>query len=487
MNRAIAAHQVLTPAAFTAAYGPTAAEAQQVVTYLQSQGFSGVGVSTNRLLVTATGTAGQAASAFDTVLDGFTLAGRAVFANTAPAMVPATLSGVVGSVLGLNDVGTMTTQVATPTKAAAPAAVNPASTCTIPGLPYLCDYNPQGFAQAYDATSAPTGSKTAVAIFTDGDVSGVISDLRQEEAANGLAQVPVSVVDTGPASTDTSGADEYDMDTQYSTGLAGAVSDLYLYNAPSLDDSDTTTAFNDFASQDVAKAGSASFGECEYQADLDGSLAADDEAFAEAALQGQSVFASAGDTGGFCPAPVAENGVPAGVPDVNYPAASPYVVSVGGTSLLTTSTGAYESEIAWLSGGGGVSLFEKGLSWQTGLTSTLSSVCGLATLSCGRTVPDIAMDADPNTGANVYVAGTPETVGGTSLASPLALGAWARVESAAGNGLGFAAPLLYGQAGTTSLHDITLGDTVPYPATPGYDLATGNGSIDVAQLAAALG
>jgi pseudomonalisin len=55
---------------------------------------------------------------------------------------------------------------------------------------------------------------------------------------------------------------------------------------------------------------------------------ADDESFAEAAVQGQTVFASAGDTGGFCTvAPT--NGVPAGIPDVEYPAASPYVVSVG--------------------------------------------------------------------------------------------------------------------------------------------------------------
>ena len=89
------------------------------------------------------------------------------------------------------------------------------------------------------------------------------------------------------------------------------------------------------------------------------------------------------------------------------------------------------------------------------------------------------MDADPNTGANVYVDGTPETVGGTSLSSPLALGVWDRIESDHSESVPFASPLLYAENGTSAFHDITLGDTGPYPAAPGYDLATGIGSFDV--------
>jgi len=100
----------------------------------------------------------------------------------------------------------------------------------------------------------------------------------------------------------------------------------------------------------------------------------------------------------------------------------------------------------------------------------------------GKTVPDVAMDADPDSGANVYVDGTPEGVGGTSLSSPLTLGVWARLESAHSNGLGFAGPLLYAQSGSAGFHDIILGDTGPYPATPGYDLATGLGTFDVSAM-----
>ncbi len=472
LQQDIASGTVLTPDQFDSQFAPTAADAAQVVSYLQQQGFGQVSVSANNVLVTADGTAGQAQTAFNTALHSFSLGGRSVFANVTPVQVPASLGGIVGSVLGLNDLATMTTPYR--------SATNPPVSCVLPGVGYPCTYNPQGFWKAYDATGTTTGKATPIAIFAEGDLTQVIKDLRQEEAANGLPQVPVSVVPTGPASPDTSGADEWDLDTQYSTGMAGTVSHLYVYDATSLTDSDIAREFNAFVTADQARAGSASFGECEYQAYLDGSMLADDEAFAQAAVQGQTVFASAGDTGGFCPV-APNNGVPAGVPDVNYPASSPYVVSVGGTTLVTNSDGSYNQEVAWLAGGGGVSLFESSPSWQAGDGSSYSNLTTACMVQgCGRTVPDVANDADPNSGANVYIAGTPTAVGGTSLASPLTLGEWARMQTASGNKLGFASPRLYKALGSPAFHDITLGDTGPYPATPGYDLATGIGTFDVA-------
>jgi pseudomonalisin len=469
LKQDIASGKVLSVAAFKSQFAPTAAQVSAVQTYLTSQGLTLSGVTPNNVLVSATGSASAVEQAFHTALENVTSKGATGFANTTAASVPASLSSTVVSVLGLNNVFHMTA----PDLQTKPA-VNQPSTCTIQGV--VCSYNPQGYQAAYDATGTPTGSATTEAIFTEGDVSGVVNDLRTEETANGLPEVPVTVDDTGPASTDTSGADEFDLDTQYSTGMAQDVKSLILYNAPSLDDSDLAMAFSAFASQDTAKAGSASFGGCEFESELDGSLTADDELFEEAAAQGQTVFASAGDTGGFCSVGT-PNGVPAGAPDVEYPASSPSVVGVGGTTLLTNSDGSYDTELAWVAGGGGPSLFEPAPSWQAGdgIVGTLAGLVGR------RTLPDVAMAADPNTGANVYVDGTPETVGGTSLASPLALGVWDRLESAHANGLGFASPLLYGAQGTAAFHDVELGDTGPYPATPGYDLATGLGTFDVAQ------
>ncbi|MCU4182803.1 S53 family peptidase [Acidiferrimicrobium sp. IK] len=477
----IARGTILTSDQFDQQFAPTAGEVSQVEGYLQHAGLNPTSVSANNVLITASGTAGAVEAAFDTAIHSFAGAGHAGYANTAPASVPSTLGGVVGSVLGLD---TLTVMVPTTRHA---AAANPPSSCAVPGVGYPCTYNPQGLQAAYDATTAPTGAKSSIAIFAEGDLSQVVKDLRQEETANGLPQVPVSIVPTGIASSDTSGADEWDLDTQYSTGMAQTVKRLYIYDATSLTDADTAREFNAFVTQHVAQAASASFGECEYGAYLDGAMLADDETFAQAAVQGQTVFASAGDTGGFCPV-APNNGVPVGVPDVNYPASSPYVASVGGTTLVTNSDGSYNTEAAWVGGGGGVSLFESAPAWQgsDGVTgAVLPTAC--AVQGCGRTVPDVANDADPNSGANVYVAGTPTAVGGTSLSSPLTLGVWARMESAKGNGLGFASPLLYKANGTAAFHDVTLGDTGPYPATPGYDLATGIGSFDVAQAVKVIG
>ena len=483
MARDIAAGVVLTRRQFQSRFAPTSTAVDRVVSYLHRQGFSGISVAANHLQVTATGTARQAETAFDTTLHALRLparwGSRTVYANLGPARVPAALGGIVASVLGLSDVGTMHPD--------ALAATNPAVSCVVPGVGYPCVYNPQGFWKAYDATNVTTGHGTTIAIMAEGDLTGVMKDLRTEEAANGLPEVAVRVIPTGPASTDTSGADEWDLDTQYSTGMAGNVGQLDIYDATSLSDADIAREFNRFASDDLARAGSASFGECEYQAYLDGSMLADDMALEQAALQGQTMFASAGDTGGFCPV-APNNGVPAGVPDVNYPASSPYAVSVGGTTLVTGADGAYSQEIAWLAGGGGISLFESSPYWQAGdgtLYSQLSTVCMVQ--GCGRTVPDVANDADPNSGANVYISGAPTAVGGTSLASPLTLGEWARMETAAHNRLSFAGPLLYQKMGTAAFHDITLGDTGPYPATPGYDLATGIGTLDVARAVKTIG
>jgi pseudomonalisin len=471
LDQDIAAGDTMSAATFKKQFAPTSLQLKAVKLYLTNEGLTPTSVTPNDLIVTATGPASAVQSAFNTQIDSVTAGSATGYANVTPAQIPAGLGSTVAAVLGLSDVFSMSLP-----DLLASAATNPASSCTVQGVGYLCDYNPQGLQLAYDATRAPTGSKTTEAIFAEGDLTQVVTDLRTEEKANKLPKVPVTIDHTGIASTDTSGADEWDLDTQYSTGMAQTVKNLRLYDATSLSDSDLAIGFADFAGQDKAKAGSASFGECEALAYLDGSMVVDDESFAEAAAQGQTVFASAGDTGGFCTvAPT--NGVPAGIPDVEYPAASPYVVAVGGTTLLTNADGSYDEEAAWLAGGGGPSYFESAPSWQAGdgVIGTVGSTSDL------RTVPDVSMDADPNSGANVYVDGTPETVGGTSLASPLSLGVWDRLESGHGNALPFASPQLYALNGTTAFHDVTLGDNGPYPATPGYDLATGIGSFDVAQ------
>jgi pseudomonalisin len=315
----------LTVDQFVASYAPTAAQVASVVNYLTANGFSNIQVEPNNLMITADGTPVQVQSAFNTLLGSFQQNGQAVYANLSDAQVPSALSGTVAAVLGLTNAGKMSP----------PIHAQPAATPSVPAVHF---YTPQNFWTAYDVANTPTGGATTIAIFAEGDLTQVVKDLRVAETVNQLPQVPVQIVPVGLASPDTAGQDEWDLDTQMSTGMAGTVRKLLIYDTTSLTDSDVALMFNKFAHQNAAKAGSASFGLCEAFAFLDGSMLVDDEVFLEAAAQGQTVFSSTGDNGSACPVGAAANGVPlSGVPGtVLYPASSPYVVAVGGTTLFTT-------------------------------------------------------------------------------------------------------------------------------------------------------
>jgi pseudomonalisin len=464
--------QELEPADFIAKYSPSNAQVQSVVDYLTGAGFSNVQAEPNNLMVSADGTAAAVRTAFNTQLGAFLVNGKSVYANLRAAQVPDSLSGLVVAVLGLNNAAIMT--------------IPKAKTAAVSVPVYPGAYRPKDLWTAYDVGTTATGSKTAIAIFAEGDVTGVVSDLRLAETNNNLPRVPVKIVQVGLASPDTSGADEFAMDTQYSTGMADTVSTLYIYTTTSLSDSDVALMFNHFAAQKLARAGSASFGLCEAFAYADGSMLVDDEVFLEAAAQGQTVFASSGDNGSSCGVAVGVNGVPGlGAPMVEYPAASPYVIGAGGTTLLTNSDGTWNDEIAWNAGGGGVSQFELSPYWQSPV-NVASTV--------GRGVPDVAMDADPNSGVYIWLNGTEQCCyGGTSLSSPLSLGVWARFQSGHLNSLGYAGPVFYkgstplpSPASPAGFHDITVGANGLYFALPGYDLTTGLGSFDVSAFNAAL-
>jgi subtilase family serine protease len=178
--------------------------------------------------------------------------------------------------------------------------------------------------------------------------------------------------------------------------------------------------------------------------------------------QGVTFLASTGDTG-----------APGG-----YPAFSPNVVAVGGTTLMVDAAGNYQGESGWSGSGGGISQFEPQPAFQKGVVTQSTTM---------RTIPDVSMDADPNTGVAVFDsfdngAATPwEQVGGTSLACPLWAGIIAIVnQDRARVGLGSldgptqTLPKLY-TLPAIDFHDITTGNN-GFAAGPGYDLVTGIGS-----------
>jgi xanthomonalisin len=448
------AQRTMSSAQFTANHAPSAAQAQAVANYLTKAGFSNVTVAANRMMVSADGTADVVQAAFNTHLAKATdKHGRAAFINTSEAQVPAALQDSVLSVLGLQNLHRPHTFIAHPHTGMQPMSV--------------AGHNPRDFSAIYGGTGVGTAAGVTVGIVTQGSISQTITDLNTFTSNNGLPTVTTQTINTNGTSSDTSGIDEWNLDSQDIVGAAGGqVGKIIFYNIPSLSNADLTADFNKIVSDNQAKIINVSLGECETSAQQDGSAAADDQLFQQANAQGQTFSVSSGDSGAD------ECGDGATTP--SNPASSPYVVAVGGTTLNTSGT-TWSGETVWSGGGGSPSLFEPKPSWQNNVVSGTK-----------RGVPDIAFDADPNSGALILVNGASTQVGGTSLAAPIFSGIWARMLAAKGTGLGFAAPLIYGLP-ASDFHDVTSGNNGGETAGPGWDFATGFGSMIISNVASNLG
>ena len=180
-------------------------------------------------------------------------------------------------------------------------------------------------------------------------------------------------------------------------------------------------------------------------------------------------------------------------PAASFPSTLPTVTAVGGTSVFESQQGVYFKEYAWSSpldesgGGGGASQYYPIPSWQ----QNESKAGGHGQ----RQVPDVAADGDPSTGFHIVFGGHDEQAGGTSAATPL----WAATVALINQDLklkglrqvGFANPAIYwmgenaAKFSTRPFHDITAGNNLGYDASPGWDFATGWGSMDAAGLDAA--
>ncbi|WP_395735132.1 peptidase S8 and S53 subtilisin kexin sedolisin [Prosthecobacter sp.] len=181
---------------------------------------------------------------------------------------------------------------------------------------------------------------------------------------------------------------------------------------------------------------------------------------------GVSFFASSGDSGA----------------GVIWPAASPYVVAVGGTTLQLDSTGTALTETGWSGSGGGISAYCKKPAWQSGFSA-----------AAGRAVPDVSYDADPYTGFPVYISNYNGTtgwiqVGGTSAGAPQWAAQQALINAARTTTMTGAGSQLYATATSayTDFFDILSGSNGAYFCSPSYDLVTGLGSPNAPALVPAM-
>ncbi len=457
---------VLTSAQIAARYTPSAGQVATVKAYLQSKGFTNINVAGNNMIVEADAPAGVVSGVFQTTLVPVAMAdGTSAHINTAPETLPDALGAVVQSVLGLDTATRLHPHfVRASLSAAAPQANASPTTAAV-----TVAHSPTDFPGIYSVGSTPTASNITVGIIAEGNVTQPVIDLATFASNHQLPPVPVSVINVGSPSADTSANTEWSLDSQTIVGMSGGVRQLNFYVAPSFAWSNMALAINRAVTDNTARVVNMSIGGCENWAPT----AAIDTLFELAVAQGQTFAVSSGDSGSVA---YGCSGT-----SVQYPATSPYVVAVGGTSLYTNGNGSYAGETAWDGSGGGISGIEPIPSWQSNVPALKGRFF--------RGMPDIAFDADPYSGAQVVVGGQLQIVGGTSLSAPLFAATWARMLSGGcAASLGFAAPTLYSAQATSPsiFRDVTNGSNGAYSAGSGWDFVTGWGTPNVSALHSAI-
>ncbi|MGZ4163437.1 MAG: S53 family peptidase [Tumebacillaceae bacterium] len=298
------------------------------------------------------------------------------------------------------------------------------------------------------------GAGQTVAIVDAYGSPTIADDLQVFSAQYGLPQANLTIAQPGGTpDIDTGWALETALDVEWVHALAPQAN-ILLVEAKSAEGDDLMAA-EDYATQHGAVVVSNSWGGGEFPEEVDY------DAFFK--HPGTVYVASSGDWGA----------------GAYWPASSPYVLSVGGTNLLLDKKGNYGTETAWDAAGGAVSDFEPRPAYQSAWTGVVGTQRG---------IPDVAMDADPSTGVNVYTSadGNPTwyQVGGTSLSAPM----WASVIALADEGRSTplsstqALTALYELAGKTgsksykaNFNDVISGNN-GNPALKGYDLVTGLGT-----------
>ncbi|MGH9125381.1 MAG: protease pro-enzyme activation domain-containing protein, partial [Acidimicrobiales bacterium] len=528
-------HHYLAPGQFARAYAPAAKTIGAVRNQLTRLGLHLGPTSANGLSIPVTTTAGVAAAAFGvTLVDVGLPDGQPAYANTDAPRITTALAPDIAGVLGLDSLSPEVSQLVVPpapahrpATPATPPATRPSPTqpsaapkAVVPGQtpPAVASTGPQPCAAATAGASA-YGAYTSDQLAQAYDFGGLYgqgtmgagvtvalvelanfnpSDIATFQTCFGTsAQVNTVNVDGGNPATGGIDSVEVELDIEDVIGLAPqAVVEPYIAENSF---SELYDLYNKIVSDDNAKVVSASWAQCE-SLQPSGFAAEENTLFEQAAVQGQSIFAAAGDNGSTACL---------GSQDLAVldPASNPLVTGVGGTTLETAS--APPTEVTWNngynSGGGGISA-----NWQMaagqqgpGVDNAYSTgpVCGAPLGALCREVPDVSASADQYHGYAIYYTGTGlyssgwQAVGGTSAAAPLWAAFAALSDQSCSCALGDLNPALYDIAARESggFNDITVGNNDvyringgAYPSTLDYDQATGLGTPDGSTLSTQL-
>ena len=344
-------------------------------------------------------------------------------------------------------------------------------------------YTPPEVAAAYSFPSSVNGSGQTAAIL---ELGGGFSQTDLDTYFRGVGLTPPSVtavsVDGGTNSpgTDTDADGEVMLDIEVLGSVAPGAK-IVVYFAPNTDQGfidALSTAVHDATNKPSVVSISWGGPEDSWTQQARTQM---EQILTEGAAAGVTVTVASGDSG-------STDGVTDGKQHVDFPACAPHALGCGGTTL-NIANGQIASEIVWNelpnhgAGGGGISIEFAVPSYQSGIKMPNNVDTGKP----GRGVPDVAGDADPETGYSVLVDGSQQTIGGTSAVAPLWAGLIVLLNASLGKPVGFLQPQIYAASAASGFHDITQGNNVGYTAGPGWDACTGNGSPDGAALLTALG
>jgi kumamolisin len=461
-------HNYLTPAQFTARFGPTQQDYNQVVEYVRAFGLQVVGGSRDGMDVQVVGRVGDVERAFQVNMMSYQhpTENREFFA---PDREPiASLPFKLWHISGLDNYSipkpryVSKTDYANAHGMAPDVVINHATTGSGPSASFLGS----DMRAAYSGGTTLTGSGQNLGLFeyegTDlADLTTYYNNVHQTN------KVPVSLLSVDGTSTSCvygrrRGCDdtEQTLDMTQALGMAPGLSSLVVY----IGSTDTAIISAMTTHSPLPTTIGCSWG----WTPADPSTL--DPYFQKMSAQGQNFFAASGDSSTWSSRNEA------------WPADDANVVSVGGTDLVTASAGgAWKSETAWADSGGGISPDKVAIpSWQKPAIN--SSNRGSTTYRNG---PDVAANAN----FTFYVCAdqttcTANEYGGTSFAAPMWAGYIALVnQQLAANGyksIGYLNPFLYsfglGSSYHTDFHDITSGTSGSYSAVSAYDLVTGWGS-----------
>jgi len=421
--------------------------------------------------VKVAGTLGDLSEAFGTTVR-IAQAGHRY--RTGSLYLPAALDGVVTAVLGLDDRPAARPHFRTAATAKAGAPAGGSGSAPASGG----SFTPNQVASVYGFPAGTDGSGQIIALvelgggFEKSDLTTYFGGLGI--AVPSVTAVPVDGAANKPGS-DPTGADvEVALDIQVAGAAAPGAKQL-VYFAPNSDQGFVDSVADAAHASPAPVVISISWGQSEDSWTAQGRTSLDD-AIADACALGITVTVAAGDNG-------SSDGVSDGQPHVDFPASSPHALACGGTSLVASAAGAITSETVWNdgsgggAGGGGVSDAFPVPTWQaTAGVPVSAGTSGAA----GRGVPDVAGNADPETGYQIMADGTAQVVGGTSAVAPLWAALIARLAQATGTRFGLMQTALYTgiQPGVdvAGFNDIVSGSNGVYSAGPGWDACTGLGS-----------